>query len=456
MGDAGKSAATVSAEPHRTGLHHAGREADGARLPVSTQNITSLHSLVRTGLFVAALLLIWITLEPFSDITRIEASDAAVRGDLLNQLAFLTLAGAFTCYISFNDPGQLRAIFTVPLLVLLAWIVITVLFSYHPAISARRFILVLIVMYIAAIMPLLPLSVRHFATMLAACASLVIVLCYLGIVLVPALAVHQSSDPMQSVAGNWRGLFSHKNTAGAMMGLFIIIGAYVARTRHRAWGMAIIITAAIFLYFSQAKTPLMLVPVVLIATLVLSRLPALLQIAGYLALFALFNLMTIGSVYFPAVADFVASVMSDPTFTGRTYIWEFMSPYISANLMTGYGFAAFWSSSEIFNATTEAPAFVPALTSGHNSYFDLVLTIGLPGIMLVMAWIVFTPVFDARRAQAHPEQQALAVLFIRIWLFAMLSSSFESILFQRNDPFWFMLLISVFGLRYLTRQRLVQ
>ena len=48
----------------------------------------------------------------------------------------------------------------------------------------------------------------------------------------------------------------------------------------------------------------------------------------------------------------------------------------------------------------------------------------------------------------------LAKLFLRIWLFGIYLSSMESFLLDRADPVWFTFLIGVFGLHYLARFRL--
>jgi hypothetical protein len=45
-------------------------------------------------------------------------------------------------------------------------------------------------------------------------------------------------------------------------------------------------------------------------------------------------------------------------------------------------------------------------------------------------------------------------LFIRIWLFGVYTSSFESVLFDRGDSHWFTMLVAMFGLRYLSVLRL--
>jgi O-antigen ligase len=98
---------------------------------------------------------------------------------------------------------------------------------------------------------------------------------------------------------------------------------------------------------------------------------------------------------------------------------------------------------------------VPLLTSGHNSYLDITLTLGLPGLALVIGWIVVSPLLDLSRIPRGRDEYALTLLFVRIWLFGITSTSFESVFLQRDDPVWFLLLMAIFGLRYLATQRVI-
>src|SRR5581483_9023880 len=148
----------------------------------------------------------------------------------------------------------------------------------------------------------------------------VLAVCYLGILLVPSLAVHQATDFLEPEhAGSWRGLFAHKNEAGASMVLIIFIGLFVARTRNLILGGAIVVLAATFLLFSLSKTAMGVLPMVLLfsAILVRSRRPAV-GITLVVTVLALFNLFSVGSVVFEPVRKLVESVIPDATFTGRT------------------------------------------------------------------------------------------------------------------------------------------
>jgi O-antigen ligase len=92
----------------------------------------------------------------------------------------------------------------------------------------------------------------------------------------------------------------------------------------------------------------------------------------------------------------------------------------------------------------------------HNAFLDLALTIGIPGLAIALLWTVVLPFRDMQRAKLNGADLALTTLFTRIWLFAIYTSSFESVLFDRGDSHWFTMLVAMFGLRYLSVSRVTR
>ena len=62
-------------------------------------------------------------------------------------------------------------------------------------------------------------------------------------------------------------------------------------------------------------------------------------------------------------------------------------------------------------------------------------------------WLVVSPVEDISRGAAFGNNPALTKLFVRIWLFSIVRASLESSFFTGGNPCWFMMLVSIFGLR---------
>src|SRR6185437_1736701 len=94
-----------------------------------------------------------------------------------------------------------------------------------------------------------------FARLLAAAAIVILVACYFGVAFMPTRAIHQADDigVLETAAdigpgdltGDWRGLFAHKNGAGAAMVVLIFISIFVGRRLSRPLGAAIAICAAV-------------------------------------------------------------------------------------------------------------------------------------------------------------------------------------------------------------------
>lgn len=406
----------------------------------------------RSILFCVTLLVFWVSVHPFADPSAVAEVGAGDRGDTLIQVAFIILAGCCVGFCLSHDVHSFRPTITPMLVVMAAWLVVSTLLSQHPDLSTRRLVLQAIVFGIALLMVQLPRDIAHFGALLAGCTLFVLALCYVGILAEPTLSIHLPTDPIDTVAG-WRGVFFHKNSAGAMMALFIYIGLFVARVNSAALGWSIIASAAVFLVFAEAKTAIALLLCVLpLSSLILAIGSRGGRTTASLGIVAGFSLITVGSVFFEPVRNVLETVLPDPTFTGRTYIWSFIGDYLPDYGVTGYGFSAFWGSSEVAYGLTNAPEFVPLLHSGHNSYLDLAITLGLPGVTLVLAWAVLEPMWGLLPAPRGSQPYLIQLLFIRIWLFGLTLSCFESVLLERNDPIWFTILLSIFGLHHLSRR----
>ncbi len=80
---------------------------------------------------------------------------------------------------------------------------------------------------------------------------------------------------------------------------------------------------------------------------------------------------------------------------------------------------------------------------------------GVPGLILVVLWLIITPVRDLAKAEIAGNDPALTRLFTRIWLYGLFSSCLESFFFANSGPVWFTILIGMFGLHYQRKSQLV-
>ncbi|AMA55867.1 O-antigen ligase family protein [Bradyrhizobium sp. CCGE-LA001] len=401
---------------------------------------------------VAALLLILVTLEPFPDL-RSEHFVTVVGGRMaLTYIVYGLLAVVAVLCVAATDAPALKTLVTPLHLCLVGWLLINIAFSESRGVSFQRFVLAASVTSLAVLLPLLPPTQRSFNLCLGGAALALLVVCYLGVVLAPQYSIHTVFDITEpQLAGDWRGSFGHKNVASPVMTILVYVGIYLSAVGSFVMGPAIAALAGIFLIFTGGKTSSVLcLAIYLLASLVyVTRSLWLKRIICFVPLI-LMNLLTVGSVMSPALGGITRMLPLDPTFTGRSAIWEFALAAVAEKPIIGHGYAAFWDDVSA-RQTAQGAEWATTAAHSHNSYLDLAVTIGLPGLLLVILIFALAPLGNFQSAQAHNRSGALAKLFLTIWLFGLYYGATETFLLDRQNPIWFMFGLAVAGLHFLAR-----
>lgn len=398
-------------------------------------------------LFTATLLFYLVTLTPFVDLSAASTSDAATaKSSTINQLIYLSLTAALWLTI-FNSPR--RHLVARPrglLIVLLFWFAVVSAFSAQPDLALKRVFLAMLTIINGSILLLLPRSERQFAGMLTLCCLGALGLAYLGVVLMPQLAIHQASEVREPMnAGLWRGHFAHKNVAAAAMVIISFAGLYLFGTGRRLLGGAIVLLAVVFLTRTGGKSAAMALPGILAIAWVFERWRTMRTPMVVIGIAAV-NILTIGCSVSPAMRGLVAQLGIDPSFTNRTDIWKIGAGAALDNPLTGYGFQLFWQTDAMVRKGGAAASWAFAAFNGHNAYLDMAITTGLPGLALTLILLVWLPLRDISRAEATTNDPALTRFFVRIWLYGVLVACVESLFFQSGSLIWFMLVVAIFGL----------
>ena len=412
--------------------------------------------IVRAAAFIGALLVAWISLRPFVDLREQELKDSTATGnETMTYLVFGALT-VLTILLAMRDSWRGLATLVSPGYLLFAgWaFAVGVLLSTDPSTSLKRFALTACVTSVAAMLMLLPKSQEELSRWLGIAALILLATCYLGIVFAPHLAMHTAFDTQEPhLAGDWRGVFGHKNVAAAVTAMVLFIGIYVVRTGARLLGAAVIVLASLFLLKCAGKTSSSLIFVVLALTSLTTVIRAFwLRAVMMLAPLAILTLLSIGTVMSDRLAEVAKLLPLDTSFTGRTDIWAFSIQALQAKLWTGYGFAAFWGSGAIRDLP-QGMEWTEYASHSHNGYLDTALSMGLPGTLLLIAVFVIAPLRDFQQADDGGNGGPLSMALLRIWLFGIYLSSLESFFLDRADPIWFTFLFAVFGLHYLARFR---
>lgn len=407
-----------------------------------------LRSRIGTFLFMAITLFFWISLNPFVDLSDPALLDPnAQQSSRLNQLVLIFL---FVCVLGYGLRHPLRERILHPralTVILFLWLACVSAISAHPGAGFKSIVLALIVNVIASVYLLLPSSERHFSKMIGAGVLTMLLVAYFGVLFKPTLAIHQASDVLEPMhAGLWRGHFRHKNDAAAAMVIATFFGLYVMSSWSRLAGVVIVLLSCFFLVHTGGKTSSAMLPGILMLAWVFERFRLLripIAIGGVVA----FNLFAVGSAVFTPLGDFVAGLGIDATFTNRADVWRFAFQALVEHPFTGYGIKAFWQTAELVYSGNSIETWAVAAAHAHNSYLDLLLAAGFPGLILGLSWVIFLPLRDISRIEPERERSPLTRLFVRIWLYSIFSACLESFFFEGGNFVWFTFLLSIYGLR---------
>jgi O-antigen ligase len=425
------------------------------RVVVGQLRRQQVMDVIRAATFIGALLLAWVSLRPFGDLSNMQPDVATTGNETLTYAAFGFVSVLALALAMRDDMRGLATLLSPGYILFGGWIFATAILSLEPDTSIKRLALAICVATVAASLMLLPKSQSQLMRWFGIAALGLLAVCYLGLLLAPNLSIHLATDAREpALAGDWRGSFGHKNMAAAMMAMLLFLGIYVVRSGAWLSGAAIVGLASLFLLNSEGKSSLVLCVGVLALTWLASKVCGFWLRAGILMTpLLLLNLLGIGTVMSEGLAAVAKYLPVDSSFTGRTDIWTFGLQASQLRLLTGYGFAAFWGSSAVQNLP-EGMEWAATAAHSHNGFLDITLTMGMPGLALVIAVLVIAPLRDFHAAARAGSNGPLTMAMLRIWLFGLYLSSLESFFLDRADPLWFTFVMAVFGLHYLARFRL--
>ena len=406
------------------------------------------NMLVLRGLIAIALMTsVWVSFHPFL------SAQKGAGGDIVNQLGFgavmLLCLGTLAGLVN----RRLVARLAQPAYLLMALVLIfSVMTAANMADAFRAMMFSVIVVVAALAVLVLPRHPGQLAVFLGA--GCLVALAYSGFALIayPAEAIHQPGGFEAQHAGLWRGVYDHKNVAGAVWAVFAMIGIFVWREKHALLGFLVTALSLWFLLNTGSRTSLIVLPVSMLYAAFVSRIRTpLLRFSLTLIPLAMLFSITVGSAAFDEINGALQALAPGTTFTGRLDLWQYTIERIGERPFLGYGFESFWGTPLVTNADQpiELSWDVREIVHGHNSYLDAIITFGLPGFLIVFYVLIIRPVADYAAIQWQGASSRMANLFLAIWMFTSLDACLESFFFRRADPVWFCMLIAVFGLRLL-------
>lgn len=363
------------------------------------------------------------------------AGTAEGAGNLGRQAGYLLVfALAVVALRPLRHPERLLVV-PWPLVVALAWCWLSLVWAIDPAVGVRRLILTTIVMW-STFSLVRQLGYERTLLMVRGALVLVLIANFATSLLFPVVGIHQIAEA-DGLAGDWRGMMAHKNIAGLACALTIILFAFDRRNLPY-WAMGgAIVGAGAFLILSNSKTSIGLIVAALIlgsgVALFNRRFAAVLRLsrAARIGIVALLLAGLTALFHWGVQSDAMLEYISDPSnLTGRTSIWVPMVRYYLSNPMLGAGYGSFWNINAASPIQGDQQGWLLAVSQGHNGFLDLLITIGLPGLILVLAATLIWPL--GRLLLRPGIRFAACALIASIVIFCIGHNGTESSLFDRD------------------------
>ncbi|ORE96827.1 O-antigen ligase [Aurantimonas sp. 22II-16-19i] len=422
---------------------------DTGRLAAAPDFVGFARFLIAAAVFSTLL----VTVTPFA-VTFEGSMDS---GDLANQLGYSSLAAIVLAgHLVFSDRHVLAALMRPAWMLMTVWLLASAMWAASAENAVRSALFTLLAMTAVTGVFAFPRDARAFRWVVVVTALMVLGLSYFGVLFMPHLAINDGSGSEPDHAGLWRGIFSHKNVAGAVIGSLFFLGVYLIRARMVWIGLLIAGLSVNFVLHTGSKTSTGLLPLVMLVV-IFGRLLGgrrLLAFGVFLVVVAM-ALLTLGTVLSPTLDAIVQWMVPGTTYTGRMDLWRYALEVWYGHEWAGFGLNGFWQSEVV--AGTERnfelswdPRGSP---NAHNGYLDIAISMGIPGLVLSVIVLVILPLVDYARIGRDRESTCLGDTLLMILTYLLLNSFLESYLFERANPVWMLVWFAVVGLRLLSRHR---
>ena len=251
--------------------------------------------------------------------------------------------------------------------------------------------------------------------------------------------------PIDTKFATWGypGYFSGKNYLGECEAVAVLLAMHEAihPGRRRIFGILIAVTAFGLLLASNSKTALgllFLTPMLAGAVLMLRKAtrfsPALILLSIPVC-WMILTTLTGFSIYR------VSNILyGDPTFTGRSIIWNFVESEIEHRPLLGWGYQSFWLVGPDAPSIVNAPGWVKDMPNGHNGYLDVKAELGYVGYAIFLAFIFSTLHAIGRVAD---RDMTRAWLLLTLTLQIIITNGLESVWMRGFEMLWIVFLILV-------------
>ena len=350
-------------------------------------------------------------------------------GNPVRQGAYLAAAGLVAYGIRpVADPRRLLAV-PLPVVIALLFCLLSLTWAIDPGVGVRRLVLTSVVIWtiFAAVQEL---GYGPTVSVLRVILVVTLILNFLAVLGWPQIGIHQANEPADyQLIGDWRGIMMHKNNAGASCAITILLFAFDARAIRPALRALVIAAALAFLVLSKSKTSLGMVAAGVAVGFLYLRYDNRYRV---LVLVGVSFLALCGAIFVNIYRHPFSGALNDPRgFTGRSYIWTTLLKYSADHRMLGSGYGSFWNIGTVSPIYRYGRDWLLTLGAGHNGFLDLLVSIGLPGLVVIIAMVVLWPLLRLILSRTPTNQRG--ALLIALFVFAVGHNMTETSLLERDS-----------------------
>jgi O-antigen ligase len=251
------------------------------------------------------------------------------------------------------------------------------------------------------------------------------------------------TNGVMQVEIGYPGYFEGKNYLGECEGIAFLLSLHemLYPGLRRALGIVVVVIATLLLFWADSKTALglaLIVPFLAGLTLITRRItrisPAIILLSipfcyVILSRISNFNMYRLSYMLY-----------GDPTFTGRTFIWDFAQIEIDRRPLLGWGYESFWLVGPDAPSIVDAWGWIKDMPNAHSGYYDTMLEMGYIGLAFLVIFIIATLHAIGRVADRDP---ARALLVLSLALYIILYNFLESLWMRGFEFLWVVFVVLV-------------